>query len=315
MKRFFPIYVRVPLLIAIFYGLVEYLIDSGDKPSYVKYPETLILYLLFIFVLIAIEIMNSASKNIINQLMSPEERAEKARLEEQSIFESAWYKKLMKTLTKSKSIQEEKDIELDHDYDGIKELDNVLPPWWVFLFYVTIIFGVVYLAKYHLFGGDSQVVEFEKTMAQAKIDIEEYKKNAPDLLTVDNVVLLTDASDLAAGKEIFDQNCVACHAADGGGGIGPNLTDNYWILGGDIKDIFTVISEGGRDGKGMVPWKSQIKPSDIQKVASYIKSLVGTTPANPTEAEGDLYEEELVAEEGTTEDVAEENLTTEELNN
>lgn len=310
MKRFFPVYVRVPLLIAMFYGLVEYLIDSGDKPSYVKYPETLILYLLFIFVLIAIEIMNSASKNIINQLMSPEEREEKARLEEQSIFESAWYKKLMKTLTKSKSIQEEKDIELDHDYDGIKELDNVLPPWWVFLFYATIIFGVVYLAKYHLFGGDSQVVEFEKTMAQAKIDIEEYKKNAPDLLTVDNVVLLTDASDLAAGKVIFDQNCVACHAADGGGGIGPNLTDNYWILGGDIKDIFTVISEGGRDGKGMVPWKSQIKPSDIQKVASYIKSLVGTTPANPKEAEGDFYEEELVAEEGTTE-----NLTTEELNN
>lgn len=312
MKRFFPIYVRVPLLIAIFYGLVEYLIDSGDKPSYVKYPETLILYLLFIFVLIAIEIMNSASKNIINQLMSPEERAEKARLEEQSIFESAWYKKLMKTLTKSKSIQEEKDIELDHDYDGIKELDNVLPPWWVFLFYVTIIFGVVYLAKYHLFGGDSQVVEFEKTMAQAKIDIEEYKKNAPDLLTVDNVVLLTEASDLAAGKVIFDQNCVACHAADGGGGIGPNLTDNYWILGGDIKDIFTVISEGGRDGKGMVPWKSQIKPSDIQKVASYIKSLVGTTPANPKEAEGDLYEEELAVVEESTENVVEENLSTEE---
>lgn len=312
MKRFFPIYVRVPLLIAIFYGLVEYLIDSGDKPSYVKYPETLILYLLFIFVLIAIEIMNSASKNIINQLMSPEERAEKARLEEQSIFESAWYKKLMKTLTKSKSIQEEKDIELDHDYDGIKELDNVLPPWWVFLFYVTIIFGVVYLAKYHLFGGDSQVVEFEKKMAQAKIDIEEYKKNAPDLLTVDNVVLLTEASDLAAGKVIFDQNCVACHAADGGGGIGPNLTDNYWILGGDIKDIFTVISEGGRDGKGMVPWKSQIKPSDIQKVASYIKSLVGTTPANPKEAEGDLYEEELAVVEESTENVVEENLSTEE---
>lgn len=312
MKRFFPIYVRVPLLIAIFYGLVEYLIDSGDKPSYVKYPETLILYLLFIFVLIAIEIMNSASKNIINQLMSPEERAEKARLEEQSIFESAWYKKLMKTLTKSKSIQEEKDIELDHDYDGIKELDNVLPPWWVFLFYGTIVFGVVYLAKFHLFGGDSQVVEFEKEMAQAKIDIEEYKKNAPDLLTVDNVVLLTEASDLAAGKVIFDQNCVACHAADGGGGIGPNLTDNYWILGGDIKDIFTVISEGGRDGKGMVPWKSQIKPSDIQKVASYIKSLVGTTPANPKEAEGDLYEEELAVVEESTENVVEENLSTEE---
>ena len=218
----------------------------------------------------------------------------------------------MKTLTKSKSIEEEKGIELDHDYDGIKELDNVLPPWWVFLFYGTIVFGVVYLAKFHLFGGDSQVVEFEKEMAQAKIDIEEYKKNAPDLLTVDNVVLLTEASDVAAGKVIFDQNCVACHAADGGGGIGPNRTDNYWSLGGDIKDIFTVISEGGRDGKGMVPWKSQIKPSDIQKVASYIKSLVGTTPANPKEAEGDLYEEELAVVEESTENVVEENLSTEE---
>src|SRR5690606_12058130 len=155
-------------------------------------------------------------------------------------------------------------------------------------------------------------VEFEKEMAQAKIDIEEYKKNAPDLLTVDNVVLLTEASDLAAGKVIFDQNCVACHAADGGGGIGPNLTDNYWILGGDIKDIFTVISEGGRDGKGMVQWKREIKPSDVQKVASDIKSWVGTTRANPKEAEGDLYEEELAVVDESTEDVVEENLSTEE---
>lgn len=292
MKRFFPVYVRIPLLIALFHGLVEYLVDSGDKPAFVKYPEILILYFFFIFVLIAIEIMRSASKNIIKQLMSPEERERQEYLENLPFTETETYKKWMKRLTKSRTVAEEKEIELDHDYDGIKELDNVLPPWWVFLFYITIFFSIGYLAKYHLFGGDNQVVELEKEIAAAKIQIEEYKKTAPDLLTVDNVVLLTDPGEISAGKAIFDQNCVACHANDGGGGIGPNLTDDYWILGGDIKDIFVTISEGGRDGKGMVPWKTQIKPSDIQKVASYIKSLHGTNPANPKEPEGDLYIDE-----------------------
>lgn len=292
MKKYFPVYVRVPLLIALFYGLVEYFVDSGDQPAMIKYPEVLILLALFVFVLIAIEITASASKNIMNQLMSPEERAEKERLENLPLSQQEWYKRLMAKLTKSKSIEQEKEIELDHEYDGIKELDNDLPPWWVYLFYATVIFSVIYLGKYHLFGGDGQYVELEKELAKAEIEIEEYKKTAPDLLTVENVVYLTDPADLAAGKAIYDQNCVACHAADGGGGIGPNLTDNHWILGGGIKDIFVTISEGGRDGKGMVPWKSQIKPTDIQKVASYIKSLAGTTPANPKAAEGDLYVEE-----------------------
>jgi len=130
-----------------------------------------------------------------------------------------------------------------------------------------------------------------------KIQVEEYKKTAPDMLTVDQVTVLTDASDIAAGKVIFDNNFVACHRADGGGGIGPNLTDQYWILGGDIKDIFHTIMEGGRDGKGMVAWKAQIKPSDIQKVASYILTLQGTNPADAKAPEGDLYVAETVVNE------------------
>lgn len=300
MKRFFPIYVRIPVLIALFYGLVEYLVDSGDRPAFIKYPELLILHFLFIFILIAIEIMRGASKNIINQLMSPEERERQEVLENLPLTKTEWYKKWMKRLTKTRAIDEEKDIELDHDYDGIKELDNDLPPWWVYLFYITIIFGCIYLGKYHLFGGDNQTVEFEKKMAEAKIQVEEYKKTAPDLLTVDQVVYLTESADLDAGKAIYDQNCVACHATDGGGGIGPNLTDDHWILGGDIKEIFTTISEGGRDGKGMVPWKTQLKPMEIQKVASYIKSLKGSTPANPKEAEGDLFVEDSADSAATT---------------
>jgi cytochrome c oxidase cbb3-type subunit III len=310
MKRFFPIYVRIPILIAVFYGLVEYLVDSGDRPSYVKYPEILILHFLFLFVLIAIEIINSASKNIINQLMSPEEREKKEILDNLPITETDWYKRMMKKLTKTRELHEEKDIELDHDYDGIKELDNDLPPWWTFLFYITIVFGVIYLAKYHMFGGDNQITELDNEMAAAKIQIEEYKKTAPDLLTVDKVTYLTDAADLAVGKTIFEQNCVACHAVDGGGGIGPNLVDNHWILGGDVKEIFTTISEGGRDGKGMVPWKAQLKPTEIQKVSSYILSLNGTKPANPKEAEGDIYVKEDAA---LTKEVTTSTLTNEDL--
>jgi len=289
MKRFFPVYLRVPIIFFICYGLLEYFVDSGDKPLIIEYPSYILLLLLILLVIIAIELVAATSNNIINQLMTPEELAKQEALENLPIMQTPFMKRLMKKLTKSKEISEEKEIELDHDYDGIKELDNDLPPWWVYLFYATIIFGVGYLCKYHLFGGDNQFQELEKEMMIAQKQIEEYKKTAPDLLTVDQVVQLNEATDLAAGKAIFDSNCVACHRADGGGGIGPNLTDEYWILGGDVKDIFTVISEGGRDGKGMVSWKQQIKPTDIQKVASYILSLQGTNPADAKAPEGDKF--------------------------
>lgn len=287
MKNFFPVYVRVPLIFFLSFGLIEYLVDSGDKPAFIEYPSVLLLLGLILLVLIAIEIVVSASNNILNQLMTPEERAEKERLENIPFSQLPAIKKLLQKLTKSKSIKEEKEIELEHEYDGIKELDNVLPPWWVYLFYSTVIFGVIYLGKYHLFGGENQYQELDKELAIAQKEIEEYKKTAPDLLTADQVVLVTEPADIAAGKALFDSNCVACHRADGGGGIGPNLTDEYWILGGDVKDIFNTIMEGGRDGKGMVAWKQQIKPTDIQKIASFILTLQGTNPADAKAPEGD----------------------------
>lgn len=309
MKRFFPVYVRVPLIIFICYGLLEYFIDSGDQPAIVAYPSVLLLLGLIILVVIALEIVAAASNNIINQLMTPEERAAKEAIDNLPLSQTPFMKKWMQKLTRTRSMEEEKEIEMDHDYDGIKELDNDLPPWWVYLFYATVVFGVIYLGKYHLFGGENQYQELENEMMIAQKEIEEYKKTAPDMLTVDQVVQLTEAADLAAGKAIFDSSCVACHRADGGGGIGPNLTDEFWILGGDVKDIFHVISEGGRDGKGMVAWKQQIKPTDIQKVASYILSLQGTNPADAKAAEGDKHVVEVAAEqtegEAANEEVAE----------
>lgn len=303
MRKFFPSYVRVPLLFFAFYGIIELVVDSGDKPAFIGQPYILILLAFFLFLLVVLEIVGGAVRQVLYQLMSPEERLEKERKENLPLAERAWYKKLMKKLTKTKSVEEEHELVLNHEYDGIKELDNELPPWWVYLFYATIVFSVVYLARYELFGGDTQIDEFNKSMELARIQVEEYKKNAPDLLTAEQVTVLTDASALATGKVLYDINCIACHKADGGGSIGPNLTDEYWILGGSIKDIFNTIMEGGRDGKGMIAWKQQLSPTEIQQISSYIVTLQGTNPPDAKEPEGDRYIAEVNEEaEETAED-------------
>ena len=120
----------------------------------------------------------------------------------------------------------------------LKNLDNVLPPWWVYLFYGCVVFAIVYLVRFEVYGDYNQAEEFEAEMAQADLDIKEYLKTAPDMMDKETVTLLTDAADIAEGKALYTSNCVACHRADGGGAIGPNLTDEYWILGGGIKNVF-----------------------------------------------------------------------------
>lgn len=297
MKKYFPVYVRVPLLLAIVYFVIESVAGSADRPAFIDQPIVFGFLLLALFIIIAIEVVSAATNRIMNRLMTEEERLEKERLESRSIFESPAFKKLMQKITRTRAISEEKELLMDHDYDGIKELDNELPPWWVGLFYASIVFAVIYMLRFHVFEGDNQIEEYEKSMIAAREAVEEYKKNAPDLLTVDNVVMLTEAGDLAKGKEIFDMKCAVCHKPDGGGSIGPNLTDDYWILGGGIKDIFHTISEGGRAGKGMIPWKSDLNPTDIARVASYIKTLHGTNPPDAKEAEGDFWKEDTVASE------------------
>lgn len=292
MKKFFPVYVRVPVIFFIVFGLMEYFIDSGDRAAFIKYPMVSVFLLVFLFILVAIEITLSAVNRVMYQLMSPEEKAQTDLENSLSLKESTWYKDLMHKLTQTQPIENESALLLHHDYDGIKELDNNLPPWWVYLFYACVIFGVIYVARYDVFGGDDQEMELKKEMAQAKIDVAEYLKTAPDLMDEKTVVLLTDKENLDIGKEIFTTNCAACHRADGGGQIGPNLTDAHWILGGGIKNLFHTITNGGRDGKGMIAWKGTLKPKDIQKVASYILSLQGSNPKEPKESEGEVWVDE-----------------------
>ena len=294
MKKLIPAYVRVPVIFFAVFMAMEYFIDSGDRPAFIKFPMVSVFLFVFLFLLIAIEITVSAVDNITYHLLTEEQKIQLNEANNLSFKDSEWYKKLMAKLTKTESLDNEDQLLLDHDYDGIKELDNNLPPWWVYLFYACIIFGVVYMVRFEVLGADNQEMELKKEVAQAKIDIAEYMKTAPDMMDEKTVTLLTDPADLAAGKEIFTTNCAACHRADGGGQIGPNLTDDQWILGGGIKNVFHTLVNGGRDGKGMISWKGTLKPKEMQKVASYILSLKGSNPPDAKAPEGEVWVEENV---------------------
>lgn len=291
-----PSWLRVILFLSGIWGVIEFYVDSGDQPAVVKFPQVALILGMVLLILIALELVLNAIERMMFHSLSPEakERYIAAKEEKKSW---AFGQRLYKKLTRSRTIEEESEIIMDHNYDGIQELDNVLPPWWVYMFYATIVFGAVYLIRFHVVGDYTQAEEFEQQMAQAKIEVEEYKRTAKNLVDASTVTQLTEASDLGAGKKIFETKCTVCHALDGGGGIGPNLTDEYWILGGGIKNIFNTISEGGRDGKGMVAWKNELKPLEIAQLASYVMTMEGTSPADPKAAEGEVWVTEAPAEE------------------
>ena len=297
MKKLIPAYVRVPVLFAIVFVALEYFIDSGNQPAFVRFPMVSLFLGVFLFLLIAIEVVVSAVDKVTYHLLTEEQKKQLEAVQSVPFTESKFYQGLVQKLTRTKDIEEENDVMLEHDYDGIKELDNVLPPWWVGLFALGVIFAVVYMVRFHVIGDYTQEEEFLTEMSEKDKEVEAYLKTAPDQMDMDKVVLLTDAAALAEGKKIYDANCIACHRPDAGGAIGPNLTDDHWILGGGIKNVFNTLMEGGRPGKGMIPWKDQIKPTDLQKLASYVLSLQGSNPKDPkaTEPEAKVWVEEGAA--------------------
>ena len=292
MRQLFPSWVRVPVIFFIIFAIVEYFTNSGRMPAFVEYPMVLLFYVFVLFFLVAIEAIVNSLDNILYQSL---DEAAKARYRSEANQTSKWIKKIRSLYKKSlgsKPMAEEHEIILDHSYDGIRELDNDLPPWWLYGFYASIVFAAIYLIKYEVFDSENQYDELENEYAEAKIALEEYKKTAKNLVDFNTVEVLTNATDLSNGQALYELNCVACHMADGGGGIGPNLTDDRWILGGGIKNVFKTISEGGRAGKGMISWKNELKPLEMAQVASYVLQFQGTTPAKPKDAEGDVWKEE-----------------------
>ena len=176
-----------------------------------------------------------------------------------------------------------------HDYDGIQELDNALPKWWVWLFFITIVFSVIYFLSLFVFHTmDTQDEEYNKEMLAASELLKNKQTAVPQESTLS---LLTDDASLAAGKVIYDKSCLVCHLSKGEGLIGPNLTDQYWMYGGSIEDVIDIIVVGV-PSKGMISWKDQLSPKQIQEVSSFILSLQGTNPPNAKEPQGELYNPE-----------------------
>ncbi|MBO6517703.1 MAG: c-type cytochrome [Bacteroidia bacterium] len=207
-----------------------------------------------------------------------------------------WWEKVFQI----KSLSSDKDTVINHPHDGIYELDNPPPPWFMFLFYGTIVFALIYYVRFtFLDSGYTQAEEYVEQMRLAEEEHKEFLATAGDQIDETNVVLLTEEADLNKGKTIYTTNCVTCHGKHGEGIVGPNFTDKYWKFGGDIKDVFKTIKYGTTGG--MQPWAQSMGPAGLQAVASYVISLEGTTvPAGVVgrPAEGDLYDRSAASEEG-----------------
>ena len=181
-------------------------------------------------------------------------------------------------------------IEFDHDFDGITELDNRIPPWFTYLFAGTIVFGGIYLLDYHVFGSSKlSAGEYQDEVAAADVQrrIMIAKEGA---INEKALVALKDPAILARARQEFLKYCVSCHGNNGQGVVGPNLTDDYWIHGGGINNVYATI-KNGVPAKGMISWQLVFSPKQIQEIASYVLSLRGTTPLNAKKPEGQLYTE------------------------
>lgn len=246
------------------------------------YQDILIIVLVVVMlaVLASALMVNKAMRSILRITM-PEvlKEEEVIKIRKKESRKASWNK-----LLGLRPISEEKDLVIDHEYDGIKELDNPIPIWFNALFYSTMTFAVVYILIYHVFGwGMNQNQEYAQEMERAEIAKQAYLAQAANLIDESSVVY--DESKVAAGQAVFQANCVACHGGAGEGGIGPNLVDRFWLHGGEIKDIFKTVKYGVPD-KGMVPWEQTLTPGQIAEVSSYIVSIRDTKPANPKEAQG-----------------------------
>lgn len=203
-------------------------------------------------------------------------------------------KTLWEKINQFQPIENEANFDTGHSYDGIRELDNITPPWFIAGFVATIIFAGAYMYRYHIAkSAPMQIEEYNIEMQAAALEQEKLLKSEANNVD-ENTVVMLGAADIAAGKKIFTANCAACHGNEGQGSVGPNLTDAYWIHGGSIKDVFKLVKYGF-ESKGMRAWKDDFSPMQIAQISSYIKSLEGTNPPGAKEKQGELYTPEAEA--------------------
>jgi cytochrome c oxidase cbb3-type subunit 3 len=181
------------------------------------------------------------------------------------------------------SQRDDRDRLLDHEYDGIQEYDNPMPRWWVNIFWATIVFSIVYVINVGPVGsGPGRIAQYEADVAAAKA---RQPQQAPAVDPARLAALAADPAALAAGKAVYDKNCASCHRPDGGGLIGPNLTDEAWLHGGSLDEVLRTVDVGVLD-KGMPGWGKILKPDELTAVVAYVASLQGTNPPDAKAPQG-----------------------------
>jgi cytochrome c oxidase cbb3-type subunit 3 len=256
----------------------------GDVENYIGYGAIMLLLLLIIVALLVIlRAFNIVTRLVLKADGYSDEQIE-AELHPVKIKKpkaEVWNK-----LLSLRPLAEEKELLIAHDYDGIQELDNPIPAWFMYLFYITIIFAVGYLLNYHVFHtGQLQYEEYKTEMVQADAAKKLYLSKAANQVDENTVKLVKDPAVLAAGQAVFKQNCVACHGDHAQGMVGPNLTDDFWLHGHKVNDLFKTVKYGVL-AKGMPTWEKVLSPGQISAVVNYVKSLHGTNPANPKAPQG-----------------------------
>ena len=253
------------------------------------------IYIVIAFIVLIALLLSVVGIYLINVLKMFTVQAEKEkarRLGKVFTPQPSWWSRVTQKLNASVPVSEEKNIELDHSYDGIKELDNHLPPWWTWLFYGTIAWSVVYIVLFHLSESlPLSLQEYQNEVAQAEEQQRILKASQPETQIDENALVFNnDAAMIEKGKTIFmNNNCGSCHRNDGGGNtIGPNLTDDYWIHGGEVKNVFATIKNGAVE-KGMPAWGKSMKPEDVRDVTFFVMSLRGTNPENAKGPQGELF--------------------------
>ncbi|MDQ2863823.1 MAG: c-type cytochrome [Bacteroidota bacterium] len=246
-------------------------------------PFYYVLYSVLAVELIIVTFLIVMIKRFTEELLPEKKR----KLASESVLKR-WWIRFGNKLTKAVPLANEEEVVMDHEYDGIRELDNALPPWWKYGFYITIGVAIVYFLNYSVLGyGKNPTQEYAAQMAQAQVEKENYEANNKDKIDENNVPM-ANAAGLTAAKEIFTTKCFACHGKQGEGGAGPNLTDDYWLHKGSLNDVYQSIKHGYPD-KGMQAWSTVYTPKEISFLASYIETLHGTNPPNAKAPQGDLY--------------------------
>ena len=262
--------------------------DPFNSPMLPLYVVTTLVFIAIILVMVVALYMLKLLNIVIRQ--ARQERGEQLGMPYAA--EPTWWDKLSQQLNASVPVTQEKDIDLGHNFDGIRELDNHLPPWWKWLFVATVIWGVIYIFAYHLSNSlPLSIGEYENELVLAEEQARILQANQPTAIIDENTLEYSaDEGIISKGKIIFTGNCVACHRNDGGGNtIGPNLTDKYWIHGGGIKNVFITIKTGAVE-KGMPAWGKAMSPQDVRDVAFYVMSLQETNPKEGKVPQGELYE-------------------------